>query len=266
MYRNWLLALLASFSCVSWASAELGRLVIVGGGGTPQSVLKRVVGFAGGADCNAVVLPQASQSENRGKDILSAFQQLGVAQVEIVELDEQAKNKINSADLIWFSGGQQSRLKKALDAAGLSEVIRQRRLAGTTIGGTSAGAAVMSEVMITALPERAALRDGNTPQMKGLGLAPELIIDQHFVERRRLSRLLSAVLQHPDHVGVGIGEQTAIVASNGALEVMGTGSVVIIDARNATVGSTKQGELQSAKNLQVHVLKAGQTFQYRTAP
>jgi cyanophycinase len=90
-----------------------------------------------------------------------------------------------------------------------------------------------------------------------------LIIDQHFVRRRRLNRLVGIVLDQPGRIGVGIGEATAIIVSNGGFRVRGKNSVVVIDPRGARIEKPVTGGLQSARGLQVHVLKAGQEFRFK---
>ena len=111
--------------------------------------------------------------------------------------------------------------------------------------------------------DRSASQNGNTPITRGLGLAPQLIIDQHFVARHRMDRLMSAVLDHPDRIGVGIGEATAIVVHDGKFTVRGKGSVVVIDARKARISKGKLGSLQSGIGIGLYVFKAGQTFQFK---
>ena len=102
--------------------------------------------------------------------------------------------------------------------------------------------------------------DFNTPTTAGLGLAPGLIIDQHFIARRRMNRLLSAVIDHPNHLGVGIGEATAIIVRGKNFTVMGENSVIVIDPRAAKLAKPEKGKLQSAVGLKLNVLKPGQKF------
>mgnify|MGYP003720915523 CR=1 FL=1 len=112
------------------------------------------------------------------------------------------------------------------------------------------------------MPEKPGLRAGNTPTTRGLGLASGLIIDQHFIVRRRMNRLLSAVLDHPGHLGVGVGEDTAIIVRGKRFTVMGQNSVIVIDPRAAKLARPAKGKLQSANSLKIHVLKAGQAFSF----
>ena len=168
--------------------------------------------------------------------------------------------KVEEATAVWFPGGSQTALFNSLEKAGLVKYLRTRHARGLPFGGTSAGAAVMSAVMIPRMPDQPGLRTGNTPTTAGLGLAPGLIIDQHFIARRRLNRLLGAVLDHPAKIGVGIGEATAIVVRGRRFSVMGQNSVVVIDARTAKLAPPVKEKLQSAAGLKLHVLKAEQEF------
>jgi len=238
-------------------------LVIVGGGGTPLAVRQHFVKLAGGKTARIAVLPQASSRKDRGQSSVKMFSELG-AKVFIVELKNQktARAQLDEATAIWFPGGSQAALFDALEKAGLVKPIRDRHARGLPIGGTSAGAAVMSAVMIPHMPEKPSLRAGNTPTTPGLGLAPRLIIDQHFIVRRRMNRLLSAVIDHPEHIGVGIGEATAIVVRGNHFSVMGENSVVVIDSRTAKRVRSGKGKLQSAAGVKLHVLKAGQEFRF----
>ena len=254
---------LLCFGCLGILTrgAEPGPLVIVGGGGTPVAVNQHFVKLAGGEAARIAVLPQASSRANRGQSSVKMFSELG-AKAFIVELKnpKAVRERLDEATAIWFSGGSQAALYKALEKAGLVKYIRERHARGLPIAGTSAGAAVMSTVMIPRMPDKPSLRAGNTPTTPGLGLAPGLIIDQHFIARRRLNRLLSAVLDHPGHLGVGIGEATAIIVRGKRFTVMGENSVIVIDPRAAKLAKPAKGKLQSANSLKMHVLKAGQAF------
>ena len=256
------------FSCTGFLTraAEPGPLVIVGGGGMPVAVRQHFMKLAGGKAARIAVLPQASSREDRGRSSVKLFSELG-ATVFIVELKnpKAARARLREATAVWFPGGSQAALYKALDIAGLVKFIRERHALALPIGGTSAGAAVVSAVMIPAMPENPGLRVGNTPTTPGLGLAPGLIIDQHFIARRRMNRLLSAVLDHPGHLGVGIGEDTVIIVRGKRFTVMGENSVIVIDPPLvvlANLARPAKGKLQSANSLKIHVLKAGQAFSF----
>lgn len=262
---NLTLSVFALGLACSLTGVEPGPLVIAGGGKLPDEVRRTFVDLGGGAAAIIAVLPQASSRPDRGLAAAEAFEQLGVAEAYCVEFDEPQKARllINNATAIWFPGGSQAQLYEALNEAGLIDLLLARQRAGVPFAGTSAGAAIMSEVMIPNAPEKPGLVTGNTPITKGLGLAPELIIDQHFVVRARMNRLLAAVLDHPGRVGVGIGESTAIRVHRGEFTVLGKGSVVVIDARQAKTPRGDAGSLQSGADVSLHVLKAGQSFQFK---
>ena len=249
------------FFCSAVHAAEPGPLVIVGGGGTPVAVRQHFVKLAGGKAARIAVLPQASAREDRGVSSEKMFSELG-AKVFIVKLEnpKAARARLDEATAIWFPGGSQAALYDALKKADLVKYIRDRHARGLPNAGTSAGAAVVSAVMIPAMPEKPGLRAGNTPTSPGLDLAPELIVDQHFIARRRMNRLLSAVLDHPGHLGVGIGEDTAIIVRGKRFTVMGENSVIVIDPRAAKLTQPLKGKLQSATGVRLHVLKAGHEF------
>jgi len=257
---KWLLAML-SLACFP-TSNEPGTVIIVGGGKVPESVMNQFVQLAGGKNARIAVLPQASGRSTRGQSSVATFTALG-ADAYIVPLDDLAVARalVEKATGVWFPGGSQAKLYNELRDAKLIDMLRARHQAGLTFGGSSAGAAIMSEVMISRAPKTPGLIVGNTPTVEGLGLTKQLIIDQHFIARGRMSRLLSAVLDHPDRLGVGIDESTAIVVDQGHFTVMGKGSVVIIDAHQAKAPTAKSGDLQSSSGITMHVLKAGQIHQ-----
>jgi len=243
-----------------------GHLVIVGGGGTPDVVLEKMLGLAGGKDAKIIVLPQASSSENRGSSSVEMFASIGANNAQVLELDDlnATAKAIEDADLVWFSGGKQRLLAEALHTAKLVDIIHRRYADGAVIGGSSAGAAVMSELMIPGSPDEERLVAGNTPISRGFALVPELIIDQHFIRRSRMNRLLSAVMDHPDRIGVGIDERTAIIVSERGFTVYGDSNIVIIDARGEESKVAETGQLQTARKMRLDVLSQGDSFDFST--
>lgn len=238
---------------------EPGPLVVVGGGGTPGPVLARALDLAGGEGARVVVLPQASSSADRGASSARMFREAGAA--EVVVLDGQPPAELEralaTADLVWLSGGSQVRLVEALGALGLVDDLRAAHARGAVVGGTSAGAAAQSARMITGEADLEAVKPGATELVEGLGLWEEVIVDQHFVTRRRNNRLLSAVLD-TGRVGVGIDERTAvIVGSDGAFEVLGDGVVLVYDPRGAQISRGDDDVWTAAVGLGLHVLRAG---------
>jgi len=241
-----------------------GALVIVGGGGTPDVAVQRAIALAGGFDARIVVLPQASSREDRGESTVRMFQDAGARNVTIVEFEPiaEARQALANADLIWMPGGSQNRLAEAIREAGLDEWIRSRNKDGAVVGGTSAGAAIQSKQMLTGDADLESVTIGATELAEGLGLWTDAIVDQHFLKRRRNNRLLSAVLDRPELIGVGIDERTAVVVTGRHIEVIGDGNILVYDARTAEVMPGEPGERSAATGLQMHVLRQGMAFEY----
>ncbi len=246
------------------APADNVELVIVGGGGTTEAIQQKALALARGKETRVVVLPQASERADRGEETAQMWRDAGAAAVtNLSDLadGERARRLIAEADLLWFGGGDQSLLMRDLRAAGLVELVRERAAAGVVCGGTSAGAAVMSNVMITGdgKDELVRICAQVTATSEGLGLLPGAIVDQHFLARQRTNRLVAAVLDHPELVGVGIDERTALVVVGGRGEVVGEGQVVFFDARRATVEAARTEERAAAGPLRMHILRDGMT-------
>ena len=257
-----LLALLLGVPLPSPArAADSGPLVIVGGGNVGPDIVSRTLSLAGGKDAIVVVLPQSSAERDAGDSFVKMW--LGAGAKEAAKLgfsDPQAAEKLRRATLIWMPGGDQNRFMKAIAGTGLDDVIRERHKAGTTVGGSSAGAAILAEVMFTGDADLKSITAGATVTAKGLAVWPEALIDQHFLKRQRDNRLISAVLDRPDLVGVGIDEATAVIVTGSSFEVVGQSSVVVVDAREANVDKVAKGELATGRGIKLTVLRAGQTY------
>lgn len=254
------------------ATPPRGHLVIVGGGAEPPGLIPRFVQLAGGQGrARIAVLPMANTATTgRGVEMAARLQSLG-AEAQVFDLSrDEAESEATARQLhdftgFWFSGGDQSQLAAVLLATPSLATIQQRYQEGAVVGGTSAGAAVMSNTMLTGNRRQAdpeADDPGNFPPVArhafevaaGLGFLPGTIVDQHFQRRARQNRLLSAVLERPDLVGVGIDESTAVlVRPDGRWEVLGESSVQVIDARRARITSPEAPVLGSA-NITMHLL------------
>lgn len=259
-----------------------GSLVIVGGGPIPESVNRRFVQLAGtrGAPF-IVVIPNASaNAAEAGQARIEIFGKLGAAAVslDLAALDPRSDSVARTlarATGIWFPGGLQSRLARHLLGTPALDSVRARLRAGAVVGGTSAGAAVMSDPMIVgderrpggARPVRDTTADDawmtidrdNVVLVPGFGLLPGVTVDQHFLRRRRHSRLISVALERAPHVAVGIDESTALVVlADGTWEVVGESQAVVYDARAVQV--TAPGQPLGGVGLRVHVLPSGATW------
>ena len=265
MTRSVLVLVFALTTCsAAFAQAAKGALVIVGGGGTTHAIVTRTLQLAGGKDAVVAVLPQSSAVEGAGDSSVKMWLDAGAKAAGKVDFKQpDAKTALESATLIWIPGGDQNRFMAAIEGTGLDDVIRAQYRKGTVVGGTSAGAAVMAEFMMTGDADLKALTAGSTVMKKGLALWPGALIDQHFLARQRNNRLLSAVLDRPALVGIGIDEGTAVIARGSSFEVIGRGAVMVIDARDAKVDKAEPGGLATGRNLKLAVLKAGQSYSLR---
>jgi cyanophycinase len=243
------------------APAPKGHLLIVGGNGTTDDIVKRAVEAGGGATGSVAIFPQASELAETGPNAVKTWTAAGLGTAVVVDpKDPAAVKTVREATFIWFPGGDQNRLTKALENTAIPEAIRARYAEGALVGGTSAGAAVMSRFMMTGEADLQSITAGKTETAPGLALFPDAIVDQHFLKRQRVNRLISAVLDHPELVGIGIDETTAILVTGRTFEVLGKNSVVVIDARKAAVDKTPAGQLAAGRNLTLSVLTAGMTY------
>jgi cyanophycinase len=253
-----------------------GSLIVVGGGDTPANVQERLVALAGGpGKARIAVLPMAgTKFDEEAREVIEELKQLKAEAVLVNISRDEAKKEATAKYLeaftgYWFLGGDQSRLAATLLGTRALETIERRFEEGAVIGGTSAGAAVMSNAMLTGRgrrlrgPEAAELRKiarGMADVSTGFGFFPGAIVDQHFMQRARYNRLLSAVLEHPQLLGVGIDEETALlVRPDGVWEVLGSHYVKIFDARRARILEDDDA-LSGATDIRMHILPAGSLY------
>lgn len=239
-----------SFSMLLHAVAPpKGMLVIVGGGTTPSGLHRQLLDLAGGTNATVLVVPLASSSTNNGAPSVEAFRLAGAARVSALTTNHAAESAlaaVRAAEVIWMPGGEQTRLMAELNRLGVVAAIRERHAKGAVIGGTSAGAAVMSKVMITGTGDA---KDGKVapPLGEGLGLWPGVIVDQHFVKRGREPRLRAAIQARPELLGVGIDESTYVLVKGNGFEVGGKSTVLVLDARGS--GEMKRTELKPGEKF-----------------
>lgn len=254
-----------------------GYLFIIGGGERTDHMMEKFVKLAGGKEGKVVIFPTASaEPERTGQFLAEEFINRGVGSVsyivctrETADTEENFK-KMEGATGVFFSGGDQRRHVEALGHTELLQLVKEVYRNGGVIGGTSAGAAIMSRLMITgdeALADDVGepfsiIRKGNIVTSDGFGFLDSVIIDQHFVRRKRHNRLMSLVLEHPHLVGIGIDESTAIIVSpDDTFHVVGDYSVIVYDARQATdISADERGNL-TGRNITVHVLGHGDVYQ-----
>ena len=278
MTRNILLTI-AAVLCLEYCLAQVpkGKLFIIGGGSRPDGMVARIISEAGLQQGGyGIILPMSSVEPDSAVYYANLqFVKNGIDNVfglhfEKGESYSQAKlDSIRNARLIYISGGDQNRFMDVVLGTDIEKAIHEAYMRGCLVGGTSAGAAVMSEVMITGnelkhpnddSPVFRNIETDNIETKKGLGLNKNAIVDQHFVRRSRHNRLISVVIE-TGLTGIGIDERTAILVSGNDAEVIGDSQVILLENRKKT--KTINNEKLGARGLEMSVLLPGDKFKIR---
>jgi len=260
------------------SETDRGYIIPIGGAeeklNNPE-ILDRFIDVCGGRSARVAIIPTASELEDTGRNYEKLFRKIGVKHAKVLNIitREDCKNErhtayIERSDGVFMTGGNQLRLSTTLGGTPVAQSIRRRNAAGMHVAGTSAGAAFMPEHMI------AGGREGSTPSpdmvtlAPGLGLTNNFIIDQHFRQRDRLGRLLTALAYNPFALGIGLDEDTAAFIRPGDdLEVVGSGGITIIDPTDLTHSSmdrARRGETVSLVNVKLHILISGGRFEIQS--
>jgi len=249
-----------------------GKLIAIGGAedkASATSILERVLKCSHKPEPRVGVITTASSiPEEVFEGYREVFARLGAGEIMDIRIRERKdaadKAKIEmiaNSDVIFISGGDQMRLTSILGGSKVLEAIRRRREQGAVVAGTSAGAACMSSTMIYGGQANDSLRKGAVRMSAGLSFAEGVIIDSHFLERGRFSRLMEVGATNPEYIGVGIGEDAAIRFVNShTIEAFGPGHVVIVDSSQITgcnVFDLNDGEAVSVQNVIMHALVDG---------
>ncbi len=255
-----------------------GHLLVIGGAEdkyNERRILKKFLELAGGDKAEILIVPIASDFPEFAADVYTqAFRNLGVAHPRVLRatsrqdvVNADVKKLLDCVTGIIMTGGDQMRLVSLMGGTKLAEEIRKKvRETSIVLAGTSAGAAAMSTSMIvrgepSSHPHKDAVR-----LSPGLGFLKNIIIDQHFTERGRISRLITAVSFNPYNLGIGIDENTAIILDGkGILEVFGQGSTTIIDGSQISfneIAEVADNETFSVCGVQFHVLRDGLIYNY----
>jgi cyanophycinase len=249
---------------------DAGPLLIIGGAEqlSPHNILATFVDLAGGADAHIAVIATASHDPDcREIEYQRLFSRLGAGRVtplRITDRDQasspEAAATILTATGVFFTGGDQLRITTVLGGSKVDSVLHRRVGEGMALAGTSAGAAMMSGTMIVGGSD-AAVSTSSVRTAPGLEFLPGVLIDMHFAARGRLNRLLSAVAMYPHELGLGIDEDTAILVTGDRFEVLGRGSVTVIDAGPAArIAAPPHDGPIAVHSMQLHVLPAGHQF------
>jgi cyanophycinase len=252
-----------------------GHLVIIGGGEDKQhdmAILRRFVELSGGPSAKIVVITAASAAtDHMWETYERAFADLGVTRHLHLHLDSRHDandddhiRDLGDADGIFMTGGDQKRLLALIGGTKLDAAMHAAlKLRGACIGGTSAGASAMSGHMLAQGRAELHPEKGSVSLGAGLGFLHKVVIDQHFSERQRLSRLLSVVAQNPYLQGIGIDEDTALVVERGVgIEVLGEGAVTIVDGRSMSTNVAEIANRATPEliDVRLHLLPAGSKY------
>jgi cyanophycinase len=258
------------------SATEKGHLLIIGGGSRPPEALKEFVALSHNKPI-LVITSASGVPQESGPAMVNQFKKASAADVAWLHIDspdmanaDSVVQKIESAAGIFFTGGVQERLMQRLAGTRSEAAVKKLYFekAGI-IGGTSAGAAVMSAVMITGnelinkdtTDAFIAIQAKNIETKTGFGFLDNVIFDQHFVVRKRHNRLISLVLENPKLVGIGIDEDTAIlIYPNNKFRVYGTGSVIVFDARKSKAIQVNNNGLIGGRKMKMDVLVEGDEF------
>ena len=254
-----------------------GYVIPIGGAEAKRKdpeILERFVKLCGGTDARILVIPTASELEETGPAYQDLFEDMGARTmcIPIEERDdcyqEEILGVLERANGIFITGGNQLRLSTILGGTPVARAIRRLNAEGVHMAGTSAGAAIISEHMIAGGRSGPSPRESGVVLAPGLGLTNRAIIDQHFNRRGRMGRLLAALSFNPFVCGLGIDENTAaFIAPNGDMEVVGQGTVTVIDPSNLSHSSMSyvaKAEAVSLIGLKLHILASGAHFNLET--
>lgn len=251
-----------------------GKLFIIGGGSRPAAMVDRMIQESGiDQEGYGIILPMSSaEPDSAVYYAKKQFVEKGLKNIFGLHFSKDevlTKSKIDSiknAKLIYISGGDQNRFMDVVAGTDIEKAIHQTYQNGHMIAGTSAGAAVMSKMMITGNelkhPDYSStfrnIESDNIEIKTGLGMLTNVIIDQHFVKRSRYNRLISAVIEHPDMIGIGIDEATAILVEGTTAEIVGDSQVIVL--RNSNSSKNQHGEKLGAHDLQLNIYLPGEKF------
>jgi cyanophycinase len=256
---------------------ERGYVIPIGGAEEKLSdpvILRKFVNLCG-AESKIVVIPTASQLDDTGPRYVDLFHELGADNVINMPItsreDGQREDYIellHDAHGIFMTGGNQLRLSTIMGGTPLFQTIRKLNATGTHVAGTSAGAAIMPEHMIVGGSSGATPTEGGVTLAPGLGLTNSFIIDQHFRQRDRLGRLLTALSYNPFVTGIGLDEDTAaFIRSDGVFEVVGSGAVTVVDPgmlQYSSMGAVRTGDAVTLIGLSLHILAEGARYDANT--
>ena len=257
---------------------QRGYIIPVGGAEAKvnnPAILRRFARLAGGRDARIAIIPTASLAEDTGRRYEEIFKELKVESAEALPFEERADcertdllDKLAESTGVFLTGGNQLRLATHLGGTSVARKLRVLSAAGVPIAGTSAGAAFLCEHMIAMGDEGSSPRAGAVTMSPGLGLTNRVVIDQHFRQRDRLGRLLTALAYNPFAIGLGLDEDTAaFIAPDSSIEIVGSGAITVIDPSGIEFSSMDVASRHDPVCLigvKLHILIEGATYNLQT--
>ncbi len=251
-----------------------GKLIIIGGREDKEDEMEilRAVAEGVGDGKLCIVSVASTVGDELWETYRRVFKHLGVKKLSHLDVvhrtqsvDQAGYKAVKDADAIFFTGGDQLKITSELGGTIIQDRIVEIYRNGGIIAGTSAGASVMGETMMISGNSDASFRlDSNLKMAPGLGLATNMLIDQHFAERGRIGRLIGATAYNPKYLGIGIDENTAIILQDKQrFDVIGSGAVYVLDAHEANGCNVSEGDESAALsifNVKLHLLSKGNYF------
>ena len=256
--------------------SQRGYLIAIGGGKRPEIALEKFIQLSGGNDSKIVIIPNASEEPKETcETILNELGELGCTNMTVLNFDNKEASDpniieiLNNADGLYFTGGDQEKLMRSLKDSKAIEIIRRKFNSGMTVCGTSAGSAVMSDIMITGTDNFtdiesemfASIKKNMVETDKGIGFINNVVIDQHFIKRKRFNRLISLILEKPFLKGLGIDENTAVIIDKyNNVSVVGDGTITLIDCGKCIGITTDKNNNLKAENIKINIYSGGDKF------
>ena len=256
-----------------------GTIIPIGGAEEKirnRAILRRFVELCGDEKSRIAIIPTASRLEDTGPRYEEIFKELGAEKSDTIQIETRQDctrpefhKLLEDATGVFITGGNQLRLSTTLGGTTITDILRNRNLHhGLHVAGTSAGASIMSEHMIAYGSEGHTPRCDMVTLAPGFGLTHDFIVDQHFHERNRLGRLLTALAFNPRPLGLGLDEDTAaFISPDDVLHVVGTGALTVVDPSKmdfSSMDSASRHDPLSITGIQMHILADGCTFDIKT--
>jgi cyanophycinase len=255
-------------------SERRGAIIPIGGAEDKvhsKSILHHFLALAGGDAAEIAIIPTASELDSTGDKYQRLFRRMGAREACVLDFQQRSDcenagwlGQLESATGIFLTGGNQLRLSTILGGTPAASALRRRNAAGVPVAGTSAGAAFLSEHMIAYGASGATPHAGGVSVAPGLGLTNRVIVDQHFRQRDRLGRLLTALAYNPFVVGLGLDEDTAaVIDADNVIRIVGQGAITVADVSGldfSGMASAREGTAVPLIGVKLHILTEGCTF------